>query len=81
MLQPIANPFGDLFDFLGLLERPDGEDVAVVLLQVQFEFIGQFGKFASVLKRFLVFGFEDFVALEPSVGKAYVVRRLRRELA
>src|ERR1700680_3874342 len=45
---------------------------------MQLELIGQFGEFAGVLKRLLVLDFENFVALEPSVGEAYFVRRLRR---
>src|ERR1700681_1714395 len=86
MFEPIVNSFGDLFDFLGLFEGGDGEDIAVVLLQIELELIGQLGELASVLERFLVFGFENFVALEASVGKAYFVGRLwgylasRREL-
>ena len=42
VLHPVVDSFGKLFDIFGLLESGDGEDIAVVLLQIGLQLVGEF---------------------------------------
>src|SRR5271157_3731842 len=52
-----------LLDFIGLLERGDGKDVAVVPLQFLLQLFRQVGQLGCVLQVLLMLGFENLIAL------------------
>src|SRR5215470_14620539 len=59
MLEPIVDSLGDFLDVFSLLEGGDGQNIPVVLLQIRFEFVGEFGQLAGVVQRLLKIGFQN----------------------
>ena len=85
MPQARTDSLDQFLDFIGLLERGDGENVAVVLLQLLLQLFRQIGQLGGVLQVLFVLGLEDFIALHLPVGQAdagfVFVRGLRARLA
>src|SRR5205823_5112793 len=76
MAQARANPFGQLFDIIGLLQGCHGEDEAVVLFQIDLELFGELRQIGGVLDVGLVLRLENLVALQLAVRQPRVLFRL-----
>src|ERR1035437_3302499 len=61
-----------LLDFIGLLKRGNGKDVAVVLFQLLPQLFRQIGQLGCVLQVLFVLGLENLIALDLPVGQADV---------
>jgi hypothetical protein len=61
--QARTKSFGQFLDVIGLLERRHGENVAIVLFQLDLQLFGQVRQFGGILEVLLMFGFEDFLFL------------------
>ena len=59
-------------NFIGLLERREGEHEAVVLFQIQLQLFRQVGQLSRILQVLFVLGLENLIALHPPVGQANV---------
>ena len=73
MVQARTNSFGEFLDIIRFLERCHGEDVAIVLFEVDLQLFGQVRQFGGILEVLLVLGLEDFVFLRLAIGKYDVV--------
>src|SRR5579871_1308786 len=69
---------GQLLNFVGLFERGNRKDVTIIFLQTLFEFLCQIRQPGSVLEIVLMFGLEDFIALQLPIGQAHVALVDRR---
>src|ERR1041385_6083862 len=69
MTQTAANALGQLFDVIGLFDGGHGDDVTVVLLQVEFQLLGEIRELGGVFHVLLIFGSEDLVFLRLAVGE------------
>src|SRR5689334_20605253 len=65
--QAASNVFGELFDGVKFLEGVERQQEAVAFIEINFDLLGQAGKFGGIGDVFLIIGFKDFVALEFSV--------------
>src|SRR5437899_982153 len=61
--QASANPFGQFFNVIRFLDGRHGDHVAVVLLQIDFQLIGEIRQLGGVLQILLMLGSCNFVAL------------------
>src|SRR4051794_39513020 len=64
---PRTNSFRQFLDIIRFFDSRDGEDVAIVLFQVDLQLLGQIRQFGSILEVLLVLGLEDFVLLRLAV--------------
>src|ERR1017187_8962329 len=67
--QARANPPGQFFDVIRFLERRHGENVAIVLFQIDFQLFGQVRQLGGILEVLLKLGLEDLVFLRFAVGQ------------
>src|SRR6516164_8738962 len=73
MVQARTNSFGEFLDIIRFLERCHGEDVAIVLFEVDLQLFGQVRQFGGVLEVLLMFRLEDLIFLRLAVGQDDVV--------
>ena len=76
-MQARTNSFGEFLDIIRFLEGCHGEDVAIVLFEVDLQLFGQVRQFGGILEVLLMFGLEDFVFLRLAVGQDDVVLLIR----
>src|ERR1035437_4815438 len=67
--QARTNSFGQFLDVIGFLERRHGENVAIVLFQLDLQLFGQVRQLGGILEVLLMLGFEDFLFLRLAVGQ------------
>src|ERR1035441_10028108 len=66
--QARTNSFGQFLDVIGFLERRHGENVAIVLFQIDLQLFGEFRQIGGIFDILLVLGLEDFFFLRLAVG-------------
>src|SRR5262252_5148546 len=69
MAQAPANPLGQFFNVIRFLDRGHGDDIEVVLLQVEFQLLREIHQVGGVFEILLVLGLEDFVGLLLAAGQ------------
>src|ERR1035441_4159391 len=67
--QARTNSFGQFLDVIGFLERRHGENVAIVLFQIDLQLFGEFRQIGGIFDILLVLGLEDFFFLRLAVGQ------------
>src|ERR1035441_7194571 len=67
--QARTNSFGQFLDVICPFERRHGENVAIVLLQLDLQLFGQVRQLGGILQVLLVLGLEDFFFLRLAVGQ------------
>src|ERR1019366_3259070 len=67
--QARTNSFGQFLDVIGFLERRHGENVAIVLFQLDLQLFGQFRQLGGILEVLPMFGLEDFLFLRLAIGQ------------
>src|SRR5450759_2587156 len=67
--QARANSFGEFLDVIGFLERRHGENVAIVLFQLDLQLFGQVRQLGGILEILPMLGLEDFLFLRLAVGQ------------
>src|ERR1039457_3843720 len=67
--QARPNSFGQFLNVICFFERRHGENVAIVLLQLDLQLFGQVRQFGGILQVLLVLGLEDFFFLRLAVGQ------------
>src|ERR1035437_3301948 len=69
MEQARTNSFGQFLDVIGSLERRHGENVAIVLFQLDLQLFGQVRQLGGILEVLLMLGLEDFFFLRLAAGQ------------